>query len=101
MDYGVVTMEHIETELHIGDIFLNTRIARRDMEIYNFIDRDDDNEDVPHEVSELICLRCFRRRITVYPTSLLLADMECECGAVGFLIKTGQTLPEEEENGNR
>ena len=72
------------------------------MEIYNFIDRDDDNEEgLPHEVSELICLRCFRRRITVYPTSLLLADMECECGAVGFLIKTGQTLPEEEENGNR
>lgn len=47
-----------------------------------------------HEVSELICLKCFHRRITVYPTSLMLADMECECGAVGFLIKTGQTLPE-------
>lgn len=49
-----------------------------------------------HEVAELICLKCLHRRITVYPVTTLLGDMECECGAVGFLVKTGQTLPESE-----
>lgn len=63
------------------------------MEIYNFVDKDDNEEELPHEVAELICLRCLHRRITVYPVTTLLGDMECECGAVGFLIKTGQTLP--------
>ena len=48
----------------------------------------------PHEVSELICLKCFRRWIGVYPEYTLLKDLECKCGEVGYIIKTGQTLIE-------
>ena len=48
----------------------------------------------PHEVSELICLKCFRRWIGVYPVSALLKDLECKCGETGYIIKTGQTLNE-------
>ena len=44
----------------------------------------------PHEVSELICLKCLHRWIGVYPKSLLLKDIECKCGEVGYVIKTGQ-----------
>ena len=53
----------------------------------------EDNQ--PHEVSELICLKCLHRWIGVYPEEALLKDIECKCGEVGYVIKTGQTLPEE------
>ena len=46
----------------------------------------------PHEVSELICLKCFHRWIGVYPEYTLLKDLECKCGEVGYVIKTGQTI---------
>ena len=46
----------------------------------------------PHEVSELICLKCFHRWIGVYPEYTLLKDLECKCGEVGYVIKTGQTV---------
>lgn len=39
----------------------------------------------PHEIAELICILCH-----------LLKDIECKCGAVGCVIKTGQTLEEKE-----
>lgn len=52
-------------------------------------------EYLPHEVAELMCLKCFSRWIGVYPQQTLLKDIECKCGAVGYVIKTGQTLPEE------
>lgn len=50
----------------------------------------DDKE--PHEVSELICLKCLNRWIGVYPQKTLLKQLECRCGAVGYVIKTGQTI---------
>ena len=49
---------------------------------------------VEHEVSELICLKCLNRWIGVYPSELPLKDIECKCGEVGYVIKTGQTLPD-------
>lgn len=52
---------------------------------------------LPHEVSELICLKCYNRWIGVYPESVLLKDLECKCGAIGYVIKTGQTLSEQGE----
>ena len=52
-------------------------------------------ENLPHEVAELICLNCHRRWIGVYPQKTLLKDLECKCGAVGYVIKTGQTLSEQ------
>lgn len=50
---------------------------------------------LPHEVAELICLKCLHRWIGVYPESVLLKDIECKCGAIGYVIKTGQTLSEQ------
>lgn len=66
------------------------------MKDYEVFDSDDNGEELPHEVNELICLRCLRRWIGVYPQALALQDMECKCGAIGYIIKTGQTLPESE-----
>ncbi len=47
---------------------------------------------LPHEVAELICLKCLSRWIGVYPEKTPLKDLECKCGAVGYVIKTGQTI---------
>ena len=47
------------------------------------------------EVSEVICLKCYKRWIAVYPIKCWLKDLECKCGAVGYVIKTGQTIIEE------
>ena len=49
-------------------------------------------EYTPHEVAELICLKCNTRWIGVYPQNTFLKDIECKCGKKGFVIKTGQTL---------
>lgn len=54
----------------------------------------EDNE--LYEVGEVICLRCLQRWIDVHPVSTPLKDLECKCGAVGFIIKTGQTVEDEE-----
>ena len=51
-------------------------------------------DNVEHEVAELICLKCLNRWIGVYPSELPLKDIECKCGEVGYVIKTGQTLPD-------
>ena len=50
-----------------------------------------------HEVAELICLKCLDRWIGVYPQETLLKDLECKCGAIGYVIKTGQTLKDGEQ----
>lgn len=51
-------------------------------------------DNMEHEVSELICLKCLDRWIGVYPSEVPLKDIECKCGEVGYVIKTGQTLPD-------
>lgn len=48
-----------------------------------------------HEVSEVICLKCLHRWIAVYPSRTLLKELECQCGKIGFVIKTGQTIRED------
>lgn len=51
----------------------------------------------PHTVSELICLRCYKRWIAVYPTYSNLINFQCpKCGEVGFVINTGQEINFEE-----
>ena len=52
----------------------------------------DISENEPHEVAEVICLKCLRRWIAVYPEKTLLKSLECKCGEVGYVIKTGQTI---------
>lgn len=54
-------------------------------------------ENQPHEIAELICLKCLNRAIHVYPEKTRLKDLECKCGEIGYLIKTGQSLPQENE----
>lgn len=54
-------------------------------------------ENTPHEVSEVICLKCLHRWIAVYPQETLLKQLECKCGEVGFVIKTGQILSEQNQ----
>ena len=49
---------------------------------------------LPHEVAEVICLKCLHRWIAVYPQDTLLKYLECGCGEVGYVIKTGQTIQE-------
>ena len=52
----------------------------------------DYEKNMPHEVAELICLKCLHRWIGVYSQSVLLKEIECKCGQIGYVIKTGQTL---------
>lgn len=49
-------------------------------------------DNIEHEVAELICLKCLQRWIGVYYTPL--KEIVCECGAKGYIIKTGQTIEE-------
>ena len=51
----------------------------------------------PHEVSELICLKCLNRWIGVTAVGMPLKDMTCVCGEKGYIIKTGQTIEESED----
>lgn len=54
----------------------------------------DVKDDTEYEVAELMCLKCLNRWIGVYPAELPLKDIECKCGEIGCVIKTGQTLPD-------
>jgi len=52
--------------------------------------------DIPHEIAELICLNCHDRWIGVYPQEVQLKTIQCKCGCTGLVIKTGQTLSDDE-----
>lgn len=49
-------------------------------------------ENLSHEVAELICLKCLNRWIGAYPEKTLLKQLKCKCGEVGYIIKTGQSI---------
>jgi len=51
----------------------------------------------PHAVSEVICVRCGKRWISVRPEKTLLKDLECENCGQGYVIETGQVLETEIE----
>ena len=52
----------------------------------------DINKNTPHIVSEVICIQCCKRWISVRPEETLLKDIEClDCGQ-GAVIETGQLL---------
>lgn len=51
----------------------------------------------PHNVSEVICLKCLKRWIAVRPSSVWLKDLECPgCYEAGYVIETGQTMEDED-----
>lgn len=46
---------------------------------------------MPHCVCELIDINCKYRWMASFPEDILLKQLPCpKCGAVGFVIKTGQ-----------
>jgi len=47
-------------------------------------------EQRPHVVQEVVCLKCLNRWIAVAPEKLLLKQYECKKCGQGFVIKTGE-----------
>lgn len=51
------------------------------------------DENLPHRVSEVVCLMCRYRWIAVRPEQTKLKDLECpSCRQQGFVIETGEVL---------
>lgn len=49
------------------------------------------------KVSEVICLRCYKRWKAVRPVQTRLDELECpNCGYSGYAIETGETTMAEE-----
>ena len=46
----------------------------------------------PHKVSEVICVLCGERWISVRPKQTLLKDLECKNCPKGYVIETGETM---------
>lgn len=52
-------------------------------------------ENLPHKVSEVVCLKCLHRWIAVRPVGTKLKQLECpECGGF-YAIETGEEINEE------
>lgn len=50
-----------------------------------------------HKVSEVICLKCYKRWIAARPITVRLDQLECPaCGYQGYAIETGETAVAEE-----
>lgn len=53
----------------------------------------DFESNLPHTISEVICIKCKKRWISVRPTEVLLKDLQCpKCKKKGFVIETGQII---------
>ena len=52
----------------------------------------DINENIPHKVSEVICIKCYKRWIAVRPVNTKLADLECPNCGKGCVIETGEII---------
>ena len=51
------------------------------------------DEHIPHKVSEVICVKCGKRWISVRPTRTLLKELECpQCHEQGSVIETGEEI---------
>ena len=59
--------------------------------IINFEDR------LPHDVAEVICINCKKRWVAVYPSDVLLKELQCpKCKQFGYVIMTGQQISEKD-----
>ena len=56
------------------------------------------DENKPHVVSEVICVKCGKRWISVRPCKVLLKELECPNCGPGFVIETGEDLDKGESN---
>lgn len=57
-------------------------------------------DQTPYAVSEVICVKCGHRWISVRPESTLLKKIECERCGQGYVVETGQTLDALEQEGD-
>lgn len=53
---------------------------------------------LPHCVAEVICVKCGKRWIGVWPEEVYLKDLVCENCGPGFVIMTGQEFDWEESH---
>lgn len=49
---------------------------------------------LPHAISEVICLKCLHRWISVRPIETRLKNIECPNCGHGYVIETGQSMEE-------
>jgi len=50
-------------------------------------------EYMPHTVAEVMCWKCGKRWIAVFPSETLLKHLECSsCGCAGYAFMTGQDI---------
>lgn len=52
------------------------------------------DENKPHKVSEVICVKCLHRWIAVRPVGTHLSDLECPNCGPGYVIETGEIIEE-------
>lgn len=51
------------------------------------------DENIPHKISEVICIKCAYRWMAIRPVVTYLKDLECPwCGKQGFAIETGEVI---------
>lgn len=58
-------------------------------------------EELPHTFSEVVCLKCLKRSISVRPVGTLLKNLECETCGPGFIIETGEVMEHHAQEGGR
>lgn len=49
-------------------------------------------ENIPHKVSHVICLKCYKRWTAVRPVTTRLVNLECTNCGQGYVIETGEEL---------
>lgn len=65
------------------------KIKKANMNIIDY------ESNLPHIISEVICIKCKKRWISARPTEVLLKDLQCpKCKKKGYVIETGQIIKE-------
>lgn len=62
------------------------------MKHYRYIRSLNETDNTPHAVSEVICVKCGHRWVSVRPEITLLKQLECPNCGKGFVVETGQPL---------
>ena len=52
----------------------------------------DINDNIQHKVTEVICIKCYKRWIAVRPVNTKLKDLECPHCGKGYVIETGEII---------
>jgi hypothetical protein len=56
----------------------------------------DINNNLPHKVSEVICIKCCHRWIAVRPVVARLKNLVCpNCNNSGYVIETGEDIEQD------